>query len=559
MIYSSTPIRFKGAFGKLHGQLNRFSSGFWWLVSSLWRSNASLTVAVIVAACFGVLISALSIFTVFALLNSVESGADAKGGLTALVAFEEMPLVPVGVAVMAGLLIGFSLVYWSKFKSVSLASSFHVYCAERIVHSFGGNLGTDVDFGSQKQIQGAIYRLMTADCRQASMAVRRLLQSVVPALIVFPGFMVLFAIDAITTLLIIAVVVLVAPVFYRISVGATRATREFESLNPEVRDHGMSVVCAHDTGESFIGTPGQPFMRSVDSFRRRFSSLVHAEFASHVVMVLGVGILLLSLGPEALEGKLSWSVVVAYLVVLRFSMNSFRQLFQVVATFSRLFPGIYRLSHFFNDALPDERSDRLDEAATIRVMKAGVYDGRRLYNVRRSEVVGLVSPVALTRYSARYYCSLFSAPLNSSDFLRQMLLLDRHGEVLCVRGAGGSRENIDMEEADWRELLFSVVAGKNVFIEAGVAASFRGLLKALRQGPCRNVFVCSRTLAGGAKYSPAFQLIADARGRVIAAGTPQFLSREQSEIERILTSEKSSRTNVAKSSDDSELDALEDF
>jgi hypothetical protein len=124
-------------------------------------------------------------------------------------------------------------------------------------------------------------------------------------------------------------------------------------------------------------------------------------------------VLVVMLGSQALSGQFQWTLLIAYLVALRFFLNASRSLFQTIASVSRLYPGIYRWQQFLSGVQGPPPAHKLTRVVVRSVKEAGLCEGDRSGLVlRRGQGVLITTMLPPSRYSARYFAEVLAGSRN---------------------------------------------------------------------------------------------------------------------------------------------------
>ncbi|WP_141246908.1 ABC transporter ATP-binding protein [Halomonas salipaludis] len=535
------------------GQGRRYYLGFLWLLKEVWISNTKSFMKVVVASGIGVFLSGVSLASILYFLNLFETNGEVPflGPVKDLLHTGVFLYLLIGALVF--LIAGFYLVYLAKKLSIALGAEFQVHCAGKILTSFGGKLTVPAAYMSENRLYLELNRLQNSDARQCGMAVRRILQSVVAILVVPVGFVVMSLLSWQSTIFIIILVFLAGPVYYIINLGATKATKDHEMLSSPARKStldilkrgdeltevnvkkGRPVLSAHDSGGAFI--------KASDAFRRRFTALAEAEYMSQCIMAIGIFVLLTYMGYLALINQVSWTFILGFLVVFRFTMAAFKQLFQTMATYSRLFPAIHRVCDFLSHGNGTGQSySCLPDKFVVRVMKDGIYNGGRRLFIESGQTIGITTDVPVNRYTLRHYARILVGQRYSEldSLITKMVIISSDRKVLSLKG------NTKMAAGN-----FEIDKDSIVFVNVQTLREDPGLWEELKRKEIRYLVACDKTGKGVHNRKVDIHLVGADDGKLVAAGTVDFIKANASKISNVVQSR---RDKLVKTFSDNEID-----
>lgn len=522
------------------GQVGRFWGGGVWLTRNLCRHFPLPVTAILAASVAGVGLSGAALGLVLYYLSALEQGLSLVILHMQWSAREPNLLIWVTVVAFVLLVAGFSLVFAAKRAIVDLACRFQVHIAGQVVSFFGGRVINPMDYAGPGRLASALNRLATADARQCGIAVRRLLSSVIPLCVTLVGLAVLSWLDVSATAFLAMIIILAMPVFYRINLAATRATKRFEALSQGLRGSGLDLVnrfalCTPNAGpEQLVETHDQAgtIRASAIAFRDRFVGLARAEYASQIILAVTVCALVLYLGNQALAERIPWTAVVAYLLVLRFTMGGFRQVFQGMATYARLFPSIHRLHYYFSRGTANGAGKPVSRR-TLRVVgwRRGLFQHGRTVMLPPAGVIGMTAPLPATRYSASVYAQML-AGRRPDRFHR---IIDRM--TIAVPCAG---DDCSVPHG-CQDMEYVAATGTDgalppvTLVEKKTLRDHTWLWNSVNGADRRLVVICDRSGPSARTSVPVHtHLVGSVDGVVVAAGDPEWLRLRWPKIKEIL-------------------------
>jgi ABC-type multidrug transport system fused ATPase/permease subunit len=399
---------------RLVRQAQRYLGAIGWLAHWLWSRYPRRVVFIVTGSTVGLFAIGSGVAVVVAFINALESSSSA-GGAFAVVARPLLGSLS-ATATSAGLLLllGSTLLFLARRQSVSVAARAQVDLALEISDTYGAGPPHPAAWLGEGKLNGAITKLMTTDTRNCAMAIRRALDAPYQVGLVIAGFVVLAVIEFNAALLTVAIVLIVGPVYYVVNVAAVQAARRFELTMGSAREGGLDMV--RTRAGSPQRRPDMPhatrpvslLVAAADAFRDRFVAVARSEYVSNTIMTIAFAVLLIYLGTRALDGSLALGRAAAFVVVLRLGLNGLRGSFNAVATVSRHYPSVQRVTSYLRQGVgPSDK--QVQPPVEVRTTRATLIESDATpTSVNPGEPLIVVAPVPPTRYSARLFASAFA-------------------------------------------------------------------------------------------------------------------------------------------------------
>jgi hypothetical protein len=561
-------------------QLGRYAGALQWLLSTLWHAFRWRVVGTVVTALVGVVVVGAGLALALRYAQALEGGDRLQIGGLVLQARDERTLAAVVVAVLIISLAGALIMLWAQHGIVTVAAELNHRIRTDVALAYGGALPEVGDWRDERALSQALWVLQTRDARRSAIVTRSLLRNILQVAVALGGLGALLYLELRATLVLLGVLTVALAAYYHANTISVRATRRYETVAPRTRRQ-LRVLLGS------FGTFSQPRLRrdgyeaalgpedvaeETAAFRDRFGAHVYAQSLNLAVAGLVLAGLIGYLGHQALTGAMPWTRMLAYLVALRITLGAVHSVLNAFAFFSRFYPSIERLHRFFaatNHATSSQPLDelplRIDEAALVESPDATA-------PLRPGEIIEVVMPVPLSRYSL----GLLAPAFTGSDPRRQRRLLGQIGlvttpsappsgasidsvlpleddwtaetararlgdEAAAVEAAIGLDPTVEVAPDAWRRLTERACARLALAAAEGsrrpVLAVDRAIveldeaerLERLARG--RVVLVCSN---GGADADPiprvARRLVISPRGWVLAAGSPGWVRDHREEI-----------------------------
>jgi hypothetical protein len=300
------------------------------------------------------------------------------------------------------------LLYRARVVVSGLISSYQECLLKRILGLFGpvvpDQRAPKDTSGALKLISGTVAR----DAQRLAMVTRFLGQSLSSLVIFMYGFPIILYIDPLLTLLLIGLVVVFLPLFYRANVMAYRsnlmarrsgsgANQAFIALMEDVKDfQGISIQHEEEINNAFKGGDLKEKLDALPFFLR---SKAMTEFWSNILLGLSVSLVVAVQVPEALFGDMDWSLLIAYVIFLKLTVTAFKNVMSFLTKFSRFYPFVRRYQRYVESArVKKEKTPGLVIKSAIH----GVSEKRTEFEVHEPTKMALITGTTLSRYTFPY-------------------------------------------------------------------------------------------------------------------------------------------------------------
>lgn len=395
-------------------EVSRYASAVRWFASILWEHFRWRVVTTIVATQVGVLVIGAGLSLSLTYFQQLEQDGTVQVRGLSLTARDEATLVAVVAVVLVVLLSGAAILFLAQRRIVDMAVQLNHLVRMRIALAYGGELPTAADWGSERSMLRALWQLQTRDARRVAIVARSMLRNLVSLGTVVVGLGALLYLDAVMTLLFLAVMAVAMVSYYRNNAASARATRDYEAVAPTTRQGlrrllpSLQTVSqpAPDRAELDAALDQDAVAEETRAFGDRFGAHIHAEFLGFAIMGVALAGLTGVMGRQALAGAMPWTRLVGYVLVLRLTINGIQSLLRTFAFFSRFYPSIDRLNRFFAATNPETSDEPVVTLALRTDERTLVEDGTATGPLAPGEVVEVVLPVPLSRYSLGLLASL---------------------------------------------------------------------------------------------------------------------------------------------------------
>jgi len=184
----------------------------------------------------------------------------------------------------------------------------------------------------------------------------------------------------------------------------------------------------NDSAESFLKTAYA--QKSIKKFPEVYYTRIMARPKSQMVSSILISILLLIivryLGINALEGKITWALMLGYIVFARSGMTSLRQLMGITTGFARHYPTTRKAYDLIKSS--PEKTKLYNNTFRIRCTHIESPGDLKLIKLLRGKVLSILSPVPITRHNIYAYVDA----LGSHRSINKKKLW---GTIVCIPNA----------------------------------------------------------------------------------------------------------------------------
>lgn len=382
------------------------------ITDSLWRYKGE-TIQIVLAGSLGVFFQAQAIGLAVYYAQTLEKGeAITMLGRSFELRSSEINLFLCGIAVLLSLLISTWLIYFFDMRSLKLNRMYEEFCSKRILSLSGINLrfGTNSENGIIDDKH--LLRLARSDSRCCGYVLRLILNGVAPAITFIVATAVLFYINPFLSLLMLVMMGISLSFQYKISIygaknsslmekNATQAAYEYQRIIYQQKWVAASLP-EHESWleKVFTSTIVKEY---IDAYIGRLRAPRSSQFVSNILFAVAIFTIFLTLGLSILtEGK-GWGRLIIYLIALRYVLVNLKQLSKNITSINRFYPQIRRYFQFIqNTETQSIDGEKLLESYTVVVGGNPIDGSLEHYDLSKGSCVGLISPVALNRYTLAF-------------------------------------------------------------------------------------------------------------------------------------------------------------
>lgn len=134
---------------------------------------------------------------------------------------------------------------------------------------------------------------------------------------------------------------------------------------------------------------------NIDSVSARAAEAEHAALVSRISSSVLLGVTLILLGIDIVQGERTWAAVATYAAAVRFALSDFVSVCKIASSMTKYHAQIAKHREFVIDALPCLRDARRDAAVIswpIELRLGGLHDPGATLAMQRGDVLALVAP-----------------------------------------------------------------------------------------------------------------------------------------------------------------------
>jgi ABC-type multidrug transport system fused ATPase/permease subunit len=405
------PSRIISTIKKLRKDFKKYLKAVLMLIYDAYQLDKKRFIAVIVTSGAGISMLGFSLGVLLKYVKHLESNSPLKYLWYHFYPRDGFVLAFISVTFMVLLVLSAGLLLYSRLKTRDILVDFNLTTLARVAEKFGWDPPDDIAWLNDSLLKSNIRTLYTSDSQRSAMALRRLSEGYQHFLTAFGGLAVLLWLDAAATFYLILIILLSLIFFYKINKRASRATRDYENLSGDSNRRARALL---DNIGSWPNPEFNPAaLRSIthESYLKdnnillfdRFATRSMTEFLSYVLMAAALGLLVLTLGYAAMEGKNSWASVVGYIVVLQMVLKAFKTLSKIITEVTRIYPSISRLYEFNKKTNTSPSKEKINELNLILSDDALSDKNEKTIRLLPGDIIGLSAPVSLSRYSIKFF------------------------------------------------------------------------------------------------------------------------------------------------------------
>lgn len=347
-----------------------------------------------------------------------------------------MLLVLVGIIAVLALSVSSVMMYWSARGAMRLAQVYEDACGRRVLQLANRQRQFTTPEGMQETDERLILVLTRKYPRMIGRVARTIVVTLIPnsivMLFVLPTLLVLsFSLTA------IVIVLMGCSLFvhYRLNVAVAGNTVSLERTADQALQAFRGLIGRMserleplDDSEIDRAYRRDPVRQNSETYVKSYLARDQSQFASDIFGAVTMAIVLIVLGSNVLQEGAGWSTLIAYLLVLRFTIAQIRSLLSGIAVANRYFHQVRAYILFIEHGRqrPSDTFGRHAESLTATLDEAceGTASEQSL-SLHPGTCIAVVGPFRASRFQVQHLCDvLFSSePGTANPILDRMHLV----------------------------------------------------------------------------------------------------------------------------------------
>jgi len=321
--------------------------GKWFIWDSLlqWRKKTCL---ILISGILGTLLKMLifGLVVLYAKHFSNDNPIILMGSILEPRSEDTLAILTLLVVALSGLSAFFT--YHSRRTIIKISRVYEVFCAKRVLR-LASKVVTTTTYKPQ------LSRLIRSDSRSAARMMKSLISIAPPSLAILISIGFLFYIAPGLTFVILLISCVLAYAQYHVSRRVASHSIEYEKLDPEAREEYNHFLSLYSTTEEHPEKQqvedlynNSAITKQLNAYVGLVSSVEVSSYISELFMMIILGFVIITLGLDIIEEKTGWESLLAYLLVLRFSMVNVQSVFKYITSVNRFYPQVSRYYKFLN-------------------------------------------------------------------------------------------------------------------------------------------------------------------------------------------------------------------
>lgn len=357
----------RSALKTVWGQLSNYFNRVKWLSTDVLRGFWPKIMMIVLFSASGVASAAAGFGGAFLFLKHLQDGSSLSfKGIEIAVTGNEY-FIFTAILVM-GLASG-GIIYYSEWLIAAVTTAYHKLCVVRLFEII-----SNPEFNGWQRLcagptQNTLMNLSGNVCKRMTISIRRILQGILPFFIFIFAAGSMVYLDPFMTLIMIPFGLVYLVPLYRLNKGLALQHQKFLSMNPEARKGVNSAIKSAVNSDLPYEQKISKAMKILDAdiFNETSAIFFNRDLANDRVHALNTSFFFICLFGLFLFINLKaaqpdWAKLLAYLVALRFTLNSLRNVTSTFIILSRFSPEYKEYIDFVNGA-GQIRRDRRDHAA----------------------------------------------------------------------------------------------------------------------------------------------------------------------------------------------------
>lgn len=338
---------------KLCQLVKTYSKDLIWLVLDLFKQYSASIPIVLFAGFVGVTLLAATFFLFLFLIQKLAAGKsiDLPFGQGELIldhmSVVEMALIGFGVFLL--LFLSETAVYYSRKKTLNLSKLYAEFCSKRILEYISSPILTlglypkNIDLNKQ-----ALLRAGTKDSRICGIALRKILDSIVPVIVIMVSLGGMIYLNTLLSIIIAGILLIYVFFQARVSRQGARYSAKSEKNSPIARKEYSNLLDSflsdNSKGWSAESTISESFRKGAIAesnlaYINRLVVIPHSRYVTGFFSAVIISILFIDIF-SSINEQTDWSEIFIFLIALRFALVNLKQVFVNLTAINRTYAGI---------------------------------------------------------------------------------------------------------------------------------------------------------------------------------------------------------------------------
>ena len=381
----------------------------WMILDSVWRFRGVATL-ILITGFLGVTFQVAAIGQAIQYAKVLESGE-----IVRFLGYEFEPrtswelLLMLGGGILFSLLISAWLIYYSRTSTLKLCRRYEEFCAKRILVICGSELKFWMESEGTYGDERDFLKLSRTDARYCGLALRMILNAIIPAITFIVAFAALLYINLLLTFLIMVLVLISSGFLYKVNIASARSTSIMEKnsgktayeYNRIIQQQKGIAAPIQDIEAIFRNLFSSKNVKQYhNAFEGRFKAIENSKFVSNILIAVSTFVIFVILGSRIIFEGEGWGRLIVYLVALRYGLNNLKQCSSSITNINRFYYQVRRYFYFLaNTETVSRVKGLLPLKYTIKVGPEPLKGSLESWDISQGGRIGLMSLVELNRYT----------------------------------------------------------------------------------------------------------------------------------------------------------------
>ncbi|WP_045217528.1 ABC transporter ATP-binding protein [Desulfonatronovibrio magnus] len=385
-----------------------YMSCIMWFFKDIWGAFPRTMTTLSVVAVLGASLQGAALVGLVKYIGFLENDVEIIAGQLSVTARSSEIVIMASLCFFLLLSLSAWMLYYSGKLSTALIGNYHAYMLKRAVLYFDGLSAGRMSNGSSFDIARKVTDDMVNDTQRSAFLTRFLTGTISSLVILCYSLPALFYIDTLLTFILLLSIVFFMPFFYYANTLAYKSDFMLKKsgkkakldLHSIIVDAGKYQYISHEhckkIDDFFMKSSINTRIKALPTY---FLSIVKTELLTNIMLALTITFVISFKVPGALSGNFAWTMLLAYLIFLRLGVNAFRSVMLFFIKFSRCYPHINRYRNFLLSSIKQPREV---SNIAVKVSSDGVWEGENHVTVQQPSMISLLTNLKVSRYNFPY-------------------------------------------------------------------------------------------------------------------------------------------------------------